>query len=83
MKKFNNVMIYMQLIMMPVLLFAIIFCAFKPNFLKVTEILCGLTLLIIGYNNHTTYKRKKMTFVYTLFGIFMIGMSIFYIINGK
>jgi len=82
MKKFNNIMIYMQLIMMPVLLIALIFCAFKPWFLNITEIICGVTLIIIAYNNHTTYKRKKMTLVYGLFGLFMIGMAIFYILNG-
>lgn len=82
MKKFNEIMMYVQLLMMPILLIALIFCAFKPSFLKITEIICGVTLLVIAYNNHTTYKRKYMTFVYTLFGFFMIGMAIFNILNG-
>ena len=82
MKKFNLIMMYAQLIMMFVLVGALIFSAFNPWFIVVCEIICGLTLIIIAYNNKVTYKRKYMTLVYGLFGLFMIGMAIFNIING-
>lgn len=82
MKKFNLIMMYAQLIMMFVLVGALIFSAFNPWFIVICEIICGLTLIIIAYNNHTIYKRKYMTLVYSLFGLFMIGMAIFNIING-
>ncbi len=77
MKKFNEFMILMQLIMIIVLIGGLIFSAFKPWFLNICEIICGVTLLVIAYNNHTSYKRKYMTLIYGLFGIFMIGMAIF------
>lgn len=79
---FKTVMMGLQLIMMFVLIIALIFSAFKPWFLKICEIICGLTLLIIAYNNQTIYKRKAMTYVYAFFGVFMIFMGIWNMLNG-
>lgn len=82
MKKFNVIMMYAQLIMMFVLVGSLVFSVFKPWFLNVCEIICGLTLLIIAYNNHVTYKRKNMTLIYGIFGLFMIFMAFFNMFNG-
>ena len=82
MKKINNIMIYMQMIMMFVLLAFLIASAFKPWLIKVTEILTGVTLLIIAYNNHKIMKRKNMTIIYLLFGILMIAFGVVDLVNG-
>lgn len=84
MKKIDGktAMLGLQLIMMFVLVGALIFSAFQPWFLKVCEIICGVTLLIIAYNNQTIYKRKVMTWIYAFFGVFMIIMGIWNFING-
>ncbi len=42
-----------------------------------TYIIMGLLLLVIGYNNKHFYKRKYMTALYIIFGIFMIGWGIY------
>ena len=84
MKKIDGktAMMGLQLIMMFILVGALIFSAFQPWFLKVCEIICGLTLLVIAYNNKTMFNRKFMTVIYAFFGIFMIGMGIWNIVNG-
>lgn len=84
MKKIDTktVMLGMQLIMLVVLMIFLIISAFNSEFLKICEIICGIILFVIAYNNKTIYKRKSMTKIYLIGGIFMTFMGIWNIING-
>ena len=50
---------------------------FQPELFKISEILVGLLLFIIAYNNHKIYKRNYITFVYLGLGIVVIAASLF------
>ena len=42
----------------------------------------GILLLVLSYNNYTTYKRKYMTPVYLIFGIIVLITVVVGVING-
>ncbi len=50
---------------------------FEYELFKISEILIGLLMLVIGYNNHKIYKRKYMTVVYLGLGLVIIIFSLF------
>lgn len=50
---------------------------FEKELFMICEILVGLLMFTIAYNNHKMYKRKYMTAVYTGLGIIMIACSFF------
>lgn len=43
----------------------------------VCQIIIGLLMFVIAYNNHKIYKRKYMTAVYLGLGIVIIASSLF------
>lgn len=50
---------------------------FENSLFIISEILIGLLMFVIAYNNHKIYKRKYMTAVYIGFGIVIIAASLF------
>lgn len=50
---------------------------FEYELFKISEILIGLLMLVIGYNNHNIYKRKYMTLVYFGLGLVIILVALF------
>lgn len=59
-----------------VLTFAIA-SAFERELFIICEILVGLLMFVIAYNNQKVYKRKYMTAIYTGLGIVIIASSLF------
>ena len=53
-----------------------ILAIFENSFMVPIEVLIGITLLIMAFNNSRLFKRKGMTWVYLIFGIicFIIGI---------
>lgn len=53
-----------------------ILAIFENSFMVPIEVLIGITLLIMAFNNSRLFKRKYMTWVYLVFGIicFVIGI---------
>lgn len=45
---------------------------FNKSFSLVFEILLILLMFVLSYNNHKTFKRKYMTYIYLIFGIVLI-----------
>ena len=50
---------------------------FEGAFFKICEILIGLLMFVIGYNNQKIYKRKYMTAVYIGLGVVIIATTFF------
>lgn len=48
---------------------------FNNAFLNPLEKLLGITLIVMGYNNHLTYKRKGMTVFYSILGLLIIFIA--------
>lgn len=53
-----------------------ILAIFENSFMVPIEVLIGITLLIMAFNNSRLFKRKGMTWIYLIFGIicFIIGI---------
>ena len=50
---------------------------FERELFIISQILIGLLMFVIGYNNHRIYKRKYMTPVYIWLGIVIICSALF------
>ena len=50
---------------------------FENSFTVPIEVLVGITLFIMAFNNYKLFKRKGMTFVYIVFGLisFIVGIT--------
>ena len=42
---------------------------FKTELVYVFELFLGITLIVMGINNHLIYKRKNLTILYFLIGL--------------
>ena len=49
---------------------------FENSFTIPVEVLVGITLLIMAYNNYKMYNRKFMTAIYIIFGIISLVVGI-------
>jgi len=43
----------------------------------ICRILAGLLMFILAFNNHTVFKRKHMTVIYIVIGIFILASVLF------
>ena len=50
---------------------------FEKELYMICQIIMGMLMFVIAYNNHTVYKRKYMTYIYLGLGIVIIATSIF------
>ncbi|MBP3921152.1 MAG: hypothetical protein J6D28_06280 [Bacilli bacterium] len=66
---FYHVSLLAQAICVVGILFISILAIFENSFTVPIEVLVGITLLIMAYNNYTLYKRKGLTIVYIIFGL--------------
>ena len=79
MKKF---MFNLQFILAILLLIVLITGLFVKNLENIWISIMGLLLLVLSYNNHTTFKRKYMTPIYLIFGIIVLITVVVGVING-
>ena len=67
--KYPKYLIIIQLILtLTVIIFGII-TLFKNELVYVFELILGITLIVMGINNHLIYKRKNLTILYFLIGL--------------
>lgn len=50
---------------------------FETQLFVICEILVGISMFVIAYNNYKVYKRKYMTAIYTGLGIIIIASVLF------
>jgi hypothetical protein len=77
-KRIDQVGILLQVVLIICVLYLLIMSIFINEFMVVLQAVCGLTLLCMAYNNQITYKRKLMTFIYGIVGIFCLVTSLFF-----
>lgn len=65
-----------------ILLIMLVITCFYNKLINYSEIVAGITLLVMSYNNQKQYKRKAMTIIYALVGLLIIVSGIIRIING-
>ena len=61
-----------------------ILAIFEHSFTIPIEVLVGITLFFMAYNNYKLFKRKNLTIVYIIFGIisFITGIVGYFGLNG-
>ena len=78
----TKLMIIFQLILTIALIILGIITIFKPTLLRTFEIVLGITLIDIGFNNQMIFKRKNLTVLYYIIGIGSLIIGIFQILGG-
>lgn len=76
MEKNNDLGLMIQFILIFWIIVFSIITLLEQAFFNGMEILISLTLLVMAYNNHKTFKRKYLTLVYILAAIIII-LSLF------
>jgi len=80
-KQIDNGLI-IQLLLVIILVIFLILSIFWNHLFLVAEILSGITLVVMGFNNQRIYKRKYLTAIYMAFGGLIFLSAIWSIIVG-
>ena len=80
--KQNAYGLVVQLILVLAVVVLLILTAFDRIYLTIAEIVAGLALMAMAYNNHTVYNRKYLTIIYFIFGLLVIIDGTVSLING-
>ena len=77
-KSFNylKILIILQFFLTISLIIFGIITIFKTDLLYIFEILLGITLLVMGLNNHLIFKRRNLTIIYLIIGLGSIVLAI-------
>ena len=73
---FYHVSLLAQAVCVIGILFITILALFEHSFTIPVEVLVGITLLIMAYNNVKLFKRKGFTLVYVIFGTISLIVGI-------
>ncbi len=73
---FYHVSLLAQAVCVTGILFITILALFEHSFTIPVEVLVGITLLIMAYNNVKLFKRKGFTLVYVIFGTISLIVGI-------
>ncbi len=76
-KKINQPGLLVQIILIVFVSYFLVMSIFRREFIPILEAVSGLTLLCMAYNSYKITKRKTMTLLYFLVGIFCLGASFF------
>ena len=71
-----------QLVLVLILIIVLVLSMFYNFLLPIAEIIAGLALIVMGYNNHRIYNRKALTWIYIIFGIILIISTGWNYFNG-
>ena len=82
MMKQNKYGLIIQLVLVLAVLILLLLGAFGKIYLLIAEIVAGVALIVMGYNNHTVYNRKYLTIIYLIFGILIVIDGVVGLING-
>ena len=66
---FYHVSLLAQAVCVMGVLMISVLAIFENSFTVPVEVMVGITLLVMAYNNFKLFKRKSLTFFYILFGI--------------
>ena len=80
--KVNKYGLIVQLILVLAVIILLILTAFDKMYLYIAEIVTGLALITMAYNNHTVYNRKYLTLIYIIFCVLVIINGSVDLING-
>ena len=81
--KDKGIGLFIQSVLFIAMFITLIMSLFIKEIIFVSEILLGLSLIVVGVNNKYIYKRKYMTAIYIIFGILSIVLTIYYgVVNG-
>lgn len=72
---FKRISLYVQLILVICVFITLITGFFVKNSDLITMILncfLALTMFVMAYNNENFYKRKVLTYIYSVFGVILI-----------
>ena len=72
-KSFSDPFLLVQCIMFVMVLCFGILMLFDDRFKIATELLMGVTLLVLAFNNYRVYKSKYMTPLYLIFSLLLFG----------
>ncbi len=75
-ESFYHVSLLAQAVCVVGVLFISILAIFENSFTIPIEVLVGITLLLMAYNNIKLFKRKGLTIVYIIFGIISLIIGI-------
>lgn len=75
-ESFYHVSLLVQAVCVIGVLFVSILAIFEHSFTVPIEVLVGVTLLIMAYNNVKLFKRKGFTTIYIVFGILSLIIGI-------
>lgn len=79
--RFNILFVDTQIILTIISLILFVLYLFNDDYLLYFEILLGITLFSLSFNNYKIYQKKRMTFIYLFFGIMMFVFSILNILG--
>ena len=75
-RNYLKVLIILQFILTIGLIIFGIITIFKTDLLYIFEIFLGITLLVMGLNNHLIFKRRNLTIIYLIIGLGSIVLAI-------
>lgn len=74
--RFNILFVDLQIIFTIVTVICLVWYLFNPKVWHVLQIVLGITMFIIGYNNRIIYNRPKFAWVYYIIGAILIIFDI-------
>ena len=80
--RFNILFIDLQVIFTILTVIMLVWYIFDDSAWHFLQIIFGITMLIIGYNNKVVYNKPKMSWVYYICGAIMIIVEITVLIWG-
>ena len=73
----NNDALFVQALLTVLVIITVIVSFFSLFVLLITEFFLALDLLVVAYNNSTSYGRKYMSLIYTVVGLIILGIVIY------
>lgn len=73
---FNQTSMLIQIVCAIIIMLEAVLSVIDDSFSSCVQMLVGVTLMVMAYNNHKIYKRKYLTLVYTIFGLVSLTIGI-------
>lgn len=79
--KYNILPVMLQFIFTILLIIFGILYFVNGDYNKWFLLFLGLDLMVMGYNNNIIYRRKNFTFLYVVFGIIVLFISLLFFLG--
>ena len=80
-KYINNDGLFVQAVLTALVFVFFLLSFFYPICFLLTEVLLACDLLVMAYNNSTSYARNHMTLLYSIVGIVILVVAVYDIIQ--